>query len=61
MTGGLTSGPRFPKECPVNKQISARDVAARLGTDDEPFILDVRNPDEVATWVIPGRREHPAR
>jgi glyoxylase-like metal-dependent hydrolase (beta-lactamase superfamily II) len=38
----------------VNNQISARDVAVRLGTDDEPFILDVRNPDEVAAWAIPG-------
>jgi glyoxylase-like metal-dependent hydrolase (beta-lactamase superfamily II) len=38
----------------VNKQISASDVAARLGTEDEPFILDVRNPDEVAEWAIPG-------
>jgi glyoxylase-like metal-dependent hydrolase (beta-lactamase superfamily II) len=38
----------------VTSQISASDVAARLGTDDEPFILDVRNPDEVAAWAIPG-------
>jgi glyoxylase-like metal-dependent hydrolase (beta-lactamase superfamily II) len=38
----------------VNRQINASDVAARLGTDDEPFILDVRNPDEVAAWAIPG-------
>ncbi len=38
----------------MNNQISASDVAARLGTDDEPFILDVRNPDEVAEWAIPG-------
>ena len=38
----------------MNDQISAREVAARLGTDDEPIILDVRNPDEVAEWAIPG-------
>ena len=38
----------------MNNQISARDVAARLGTDHEPFILDVRDPDEVAAWAIPG-------
>lgn len=38
----------------MNNQISARDVAARLGTDQEPFILDVREPDEVAEWAIPG-------
>lgn len=42
------------KEIKVNRQISARDLAARLGTEDEPFILDVRNPDEVAEWAIPG-------
>jgi len=35
-------------------QISAHEVAARLGTDDEPFILDVREPEEVAQWAIPG-------
>ncbi len=38
----------------MNKQISADDVAARLGTDREPFIVDVREPDEVAEWAIPG-------
>ena len=38
----------------MNNQISAQDVAARLGTDDEPFILDVREPDEVAEWAIPA-------
>lgn len=38
----------------MNNQISAHDVAARLGTDQEPFILDVREPDEVAAWAIPG-------
>jgi glyoxylase-like metal-dependent hydrolase (beta-lactamase superfamily II) len=38
----------------VNRQISASDVAARLGTDHEPFILDVREPSETAEWAIPG-------
>jgi glyoxylase-like metal-dependent hydrolase (beta-lactamase superfamily II) len=38
----------------VNRQISAHDVAARLGTDQEPFILDVREPSEAAEWAIPG-------
>ena len=38
----------------MNRQISAQEVAARLGTDLEPFILDVREPSEVAEWVIPG-------
>ena len=38
----------------MNRQISAREVAARLGTDTEPFILDVREPSEVAEWAIPG-------
>jgi len=44
----------------VTNEISARDVAARLGTDDEPFILDVREPDEVAEWAIPGAINIPA-
>lgn len=35
-------------------QISASDVAARLGTAHEPFLLDVREPSEVAEWAIPG-------
>ncbi|HEY5153749.1 MAG TPA: MBL fold metallo-hydrolase [Acidimicrobiales bacterium] len=43
----------------MNKQISATDVAARLGTDQEPFILDVREPDEVAEWAIPGAMNIP--
>ena len=38
----------------MNHQISAQEVAARLGTDHEPFILDVREPSEVAEWAIPG-------
>ena len=38
----------------MNRQISASDVAARLGTDHEPFLLDVREPSEVAEWAIPG-------
>ncbi len=45
----------------MSNQISASDVAARLGTDDEPFILDVRNPDEVAAWAIPGAVNIPLR
>jgi glyoxylase-like metal-dependent hydrolase (beta-lactamase superfamily II) len=44
----------------VNNEISASDVAARLGTDREPFILDVREPDEVAEWAIPGAINIPA-
>ncbi len=43
----------------MNKQISAREVAARLGADDEPFLLDVREPDEVAEWAIPGAMNIP--
>lgn len=38
----------------MNNEISASEVAARLGTDQEPFILDVREPGEVAEWAIPG-------
>ena len=42
----------------VNKHryqdIDATSLAARLGADDEPIVLDVREPDEVAEWAIPG-------
>ena len=34
------------------RDISAAELAARLGGDDEPFVLDVREPDEVAEWAI---------
>jgi glyoxylase-like metal-dependent hydrolase (beta-lactamase superfamily II)/rhodanese-related sulfurtransferase len=36
------------------RNIEAHALAAQLGTDDEPFVLDVRDPDEVAQWSIPG-------
>ena len=35
-------------------EMSATELARRLGTDDGPFVLDVRQPDEVAEWAIPG-------
>ncbi|HEX2850638.1 MAG TPA: rhodanese-like domain-containing protein [Acidimicrobiales bacterium] len=33
---------------------SAAELAARIGTDDEPFLLDVRSPEEFEEWRIPG-------
>lgn len=33
--------------------ITAVDLAGLIGTDNEPFILDVREADEVAAWSIP--------
>lgn len=36
------------------EEITAAELATRLGTSDEPFLLDVREPDEVAAWAIPG-------
>jgi len=38
----------------MSGHITAHEVALRLGTDEEPFILDVRDRDEVASWSIPG-------
>ncbi|MDE3087686.1 MAG: MBL fold metallo-hydrolase, partial [Acidobacteriota bacterium] len=35
-------------------EVSAVELAARLGTDREPCLLDVRQPEEVAAWAIPG-------
>lgn len=36
------------------RDISASELAGRLGTPGQPFLLDVREPDEVAAWSIPG-------
>ena len=35
------------------RQITAQQLVERLNTDDNPFVLDVRNPDEHAAWSIP--------
>ncbi len=37
----------------MHRQINADELASRLGTDAAPFVLDVRNPDEHASWRIP--------
>lgn len=34
------------------KKMTAYELAQRLGSSDEPFLLDVREPDEVAEWSI---------
>ncbi|MER3453264.1 MAG: MBL fold metallo-hydrolase, partial [Acidimicrobiia bacterium] len=41
------------------REIAAAELAARLGTDAEPFVVDVREPDEVAEWPMPGARNIP--
>jgi glyoxylase-like metal-dependent hydrolase (beta-lactamase superfamily II) len=48
------------RSAPVYRDIDAAALAARLGTGDEPFVLDVREPDEVAEWAIPGSVNVPA-
>ena len=35
-------------------EMTASELASLLGTNDEPFLLDVREPDEVEAWAIPG-------
>ena len=35
-------------------EVSATELASMLGTGEEPFVLDVRQPEEVASWAIPG-------
>lgn len=34
-------------------RMTVAELAARLGSDNEPFLLDVREPDEVSEWSIP--------
>ncbi len=38
----------------MTEELSAARLAAVLGTEDEPFLVDVRQPEEVAEWAIPG-------
>jgi glyoxylase-like metal-dependent hydrolase (beta-lactamase superfamily II)/rhodanese-related sulfurtransferase len=45
----------------VQTELSANDLALLLGTEDEPFILDVREPDEASSWSIPGAVNIPLR
>lgn len=40
-------------------QQSPREVAARLASDDPPFLLDVREPDERELATIPGAHHIP--
>jgi glyoxylase-like metal-dependent hydrolase (beta-lactamase superfamily II) len=42
-----------PRPVPY-RDIDPGELARRLGTDAEPVVLDVREPDEVAAWAIPG-------
>ncbi|HEX5095670.1 MAG TPA: rhodanese-like domain-containing protein, partial [Acidimicrobiia bacterium] len=35
------------------RDIDAAELAARLGTADSPFVVDVREPNEFAEWSIP--------
>jgi glyoxylase-like metal-dependent hydrolase (beta-lactamase superfamily II)/rhodanese-related sulfurtransferase len=42
------------------RDITADELASRLGAADEPLVLDVRDPSEVAEWAIPGALSIPA-
>ena len=43
----------------MTRTITATALVARLGTADEPFVLDVREPDEHDDWRIPGSTNLP--
>ncbi len=47
----MRSGRSRPDAVP---EISATDLARLVGSAEEPFILDVRQPEEVADWAIAG-------
>ncbi len=44
------------RETPVQtyRDIDAAELAGRMGTTTAPVVLDVRDPDEVEEWSIPG-------
>jgi len=41
------------------RDVEAAEVAARLGTPEELFLVDVREPEEFAEWSIPSARNIP--
>ncbi len=43
------------------RDIDAAELAGRLGTSAAPVVLDVRDPDEVEEWSIPGSINVPVR
>lgn len=40
-------------------EITAAELAAVLGTERAPVVLDVREPDEFGAWALPGARNVP--
>ena len=42
-------------------EVEPDEVEAHLAHGEDVFLLDVREPDEVAAWSYPDRRQHPAR
>ncbi len=43
----------------MHRTITASELAQNIGTEAEPFVLDVREPDEYAEWRIPGSTNIP--
>ncbi len=43
------------------RDLEAAELAARLGTANEPFVVDVREPGEFAAWSIPSAVNIPLR
>ncbi len=46
----------FESVLPQVPQVTSPDLAEQLGKPEEPFIVDVREPDEYAGGRIPGSR-----
>jgi glyoxylase-like metal-dependent hydrolase (beta-lactamase superfamily II) len=40
-------------------EMSAEELAARVGTEQEPLLVDVREPEEFEAWAISGARNVP--
>lgn len=52
-------GPVDSSADPGPEEVSAGQLARLLGSDQEPFLLDVRQPEEVAEWAIAGAHNIP--
>jgi len=44
----------WPSKAETAPELSADELVRMVGTDSAPFLVDVREPEEFATWCIPG-------
>ncbi len=56
---GTTDSAGSTQETSVMTEITPTELSARIGSEDEPFVLDIRDEDEFENWHIPGSENIP--